>query len=217
MLQKTNPDPSAIARAVATIERNALAQQRVVEDLLDISRIVTGKLQMNSQDIDLRSVITGAVEVVTGAAAKKSLAVRVSVPSDPCLVSGDAIRLQQAVWNLLSNSVKFTPGGGSLDIILSHESPNFAITVRDNGIGIRPEFLPRVFDRFQQADSSTTREHMGLGLGLAIVQEIAVLHGGSVSASSPGPGAGATFTLLIPEIIAPSSPSLPAAVTSVYS
>jgi signal transduction histidine kinase len=212
ILQTSARDEKTLDRGLAVLERNARAQQRVVEDLLDISRIVTGKLQMSSDVVDLRSVVTAAVEVIAESAAKKGLTLRASVPPTSCLVSGDAIRLQQAVWNLLSNSVKFTPEGGTIDVRLASAEAVFRISVQDSGMGIEAAFLPRVFDRFQQADSSTTREHSGLGLGLALVKEFAALHGGTVVASSAGKGLGTTFTLALPRLV---GRELPADVTAV--
>jgi signal transduction histidine kinase len=207
ILQTTTPDEKTLNRGLGVLERNARAQQRVVEDLLDISRIVTGKLQMSSDVVDLRSVVTGAIEVVAESAAKKGLTLHTSLLPSPCLVSGDAVRLQQAVWNLLSNSVKFTPEGGTVNVTLASAEAVYRIIVQDSGMGIEPAFLPRVFDRFQQADSSTTREHSGLGLGLALVKEIAALHGGTVVASSAGKGLGTTFTLALPRLVASELPA----------
>jgi signal transduction histidine kinase len=201
ILQKTSPDPPRVERALTSIERNARAQQRVVEDLLDISRIVTGRLQMKTTVLDLRTALAAAIEVVAETAAQKSIALHSQAPAVPCLVSGDGGRLQQVFWNLLSNSVKFTKPGGSVSVTLESAGRDYRVTVRDTGIGIGAEFLPRVFDRFQQADSSATREQGGLGLGLAIVKEIAILHGGTVSAESDGPGTGATFTLTLPQLL----------------
>jgi signal transduction histidine kinase len=205
ILQKTGPDATRIERALSSIERNARAQQRVVEDLLDISRIVTGRLQMTSEVVDLRTVLAAAIDVVSESALRKPLALRTSAPTVPCLVSGDPGRLQQAFWNLLSNSIKFTPANGTVSATLSPAEQGYELTVTDTGIGIAPEFLPHVFDRFQQADGSTTREHSGLGLGLAIVKEIATLHGGTINATSAGTGKGATFVLWLPALVVETS------------
>lgn len=206
ILQKTEPDASKVERALTSIERNARAQQRVVEDLLDISRIVTGQLQMTEEVVDVRTVLTAAVDVVAEFAQRKSVLLRTDLPSMPCLVSGDPGRLQQVLWNLLSNSIKFTPSGGSVTVGLAHRDGRYQVTVRDTGIGISPDFLPRVFDRFQQADGSTTREYTGLGLGLAIVKEIAALHRGTVTAASDGLGHGATFVVSLPSLVDDSTP-----------
>ncbi len=202
ILQKTSPDSNKMERALASIERNARAQQRVVEDLLDISRIVTGRLQVTKEVVDLRAVLEGALDVIADAAARKGLAITTSAPAAPCLVTGDAGRLQQVLLNLLANSVKFTPAGGSITASLAQRERAYLFTVQDTGIGITADFLPHVFDRFQQADGSATREHGGLGLGLAIVKEIAELHGGTVVAASSGAGLGATFTLSLPRLLA---------------
>jgi signal transduction histidine kinase len=156
---------------------------------------------MKSEVLDLRSVVTAAVEVVAEAAQNKGLTLQSIVPTEPCLVTGDAARLQQAMWNLLSNSVKFTPPGGSIDVRLTTSGTSYVFTVRDTGIGMSREFLPRAFDRFQQADGSSTREHGGLGLGLAIVKEISELHGATVTAQSDGLGTGSTFTIRIPQLV----------------
>jgi signal transduction histidine kinase len=208
ILQKTHPDEKTTQRALASLERNARSQHRVVEDLLDISRIVTGKLQMSSEVVDLRSVVSSSLEVASVSARERQVALSATTPPTPCLVSGDSVRLQQAIWNLLANSVKFTPPGGSIELDLSETGPDYVLRVTDSGVGIDPAFLPRVFDRFQQADSSLTREHGGLGLGLALVKEIAALHGGTIAATSPGLHMGATFTLTLPRLVHATSDSV---------
>ena len=202
IIQRTNPGGESLERALGSLERNARVQQRVVEDLLDISRIVSGKLQMNMAVVDLRTVLNAAVEVTSTAARASRVTLRWDPPPLPLLVSGDAARLQQVLWNLLSNAVKFTPGGGTVTARVASFEDAYAIVVHDTGAGIDPGFLPRVFDRFQQADSSATREHGGLGLGLAIVKEIVSLHNGTVAAESAGRGRGATFTITLPRLIA---------------
>jgi signal transduction histidine kinase len=201
IIQRTNPEPDAMARALGSLERNARVQQRVVEDLLDISRIVTGKLQMNMTVVDLRTVVTAAVDVVSATAAHARVTIKWSPPPEECLVSGDPSRLQQVFWNVLSNGVKFTPRGGVVTATVRIARETYSVVIADTGIGIDPAFLPRVFDRFQQADSSSTREHGGLGLGLAIVHEIVTVHGGQVSVASAGKGQGATFTITLPRLI----------------
>ncbi|HTM04350.1 MAG TPA: ATP-binding protein [Vicinamibacterales bacterium] len=201
IIQRTNPEASALTRALTSLERNAKVQQRVVEDLLDISRVVSGKLQMNLTVVDLRLVIGAAIDVIATIAAQAGVTVQWHPPGSPCLVSGDAARLQQAFWNVLSNGVKFTPRGGTVTASIQSRADVFAIVIRDTGVGIDPAFLPHVFERFQQADSSATREHGGLGLGLAIVHEIVTLHGGSVTATSAGKGRGATFTITLPRLV----------------
>jgi signal transduction histidine kinase len=202
LIQKTKPTAPQLDRALSTIYRNARVQQRVVEDLLDISRIVAGKLQMSKSVVDLQLVLSAAIDVVNASSEQSNVAIVATLPSTPCLVSGDFTRLQQAFWNLLANAVKFTPAGGSVTVTIQETTSSYAIVVTDTGIGIDPEFLPRVFDRFQQEDGSVTREHGGLGLGLAIVREIVLLHNGHVTAHSLGTGAGATFTIELPRVAA---------------
>jgi signal transduction histidine kinase len=195
MLGTMNPDAAMTAKAVASIGRNARAQTRVIEDLLDVSRIITGKLQLRMEPVDLRTVLEGAVEVIRPAAAAKCIELRAEMPETICLVNGDQDRLRQVFWNLLSNAVKFTPADGTVSIGLRLVDGNYELSVTDNGVGIKPQFLPFVFDRFRQADGSMTREHGGLGLGLSIVKELIEGHGGSVSVTSPGEGQGATFLI----------------------
>jgi len=170
----------------------------VVEDLIDISRVVTGKLQLRSEPIDVRGVLKAALDVIDAPVQAKALHLVQTVPPKPVVVRGDADRLQQVMWNLLSNAVKFTPAGGTVSAELTAVDGDAVITVTDTGIGINPEFIPFVFDRFRQADGSMTREHGGLGLGLAIAKELTDLHGGSLSVSSRGQDQGATFALRLP-------------------
>jgi len=203
ILQSTEPDPQTTRRAIASLARNAQAQARVIEDLLDISRIVTGKLQLSTARLDLRDVIEAAVDVVEATAHSRNITLSYELPPEPCLVQGDHDRLRQVLWNLLSNALKFTPSGGRVDVRLVRDDTSYAIEVRDTGIGIPPSFLAHVFERFRQADGSTTRAQGGLGLGLAIVKELTELHGGTVKAESPGPGGGATFTVRLPRPLRP--------------
>ncbi|MBW3585061.1 MAG: PAS domain S-box protein [Cyanobacteria bacterium 0813] len=198
LLQVRKFDETKTAHALATIERNAKLQSELIEDLLDVSRILQGKLSLNPTPINLPSTITAAIETVRLAAQTKSIGVEVSLDSNVGYVSGDSTRLQQVVWNLLSNAVKFTPAGGRVEVRLEQVGNQAKITIRDNGKGIPQEFLPYVFDYFRQADSATTRKFGGLGLGLAIVRYIVELHGGTVQADSPGEGLGATFTVRLP-------------------
>jgi PAS domain S-box-containing protein len=186
------------AKALDTIERNARAQAQLVDDLLDVSRIVTGKLRMDVRPADPNSFIDAAVEAVRPAAEAKG--VRVQKVMDTGLVSipGDPVRLQQVVWNLLSNAIKFTPRGGRVQIRSERVNSHLEIVVSDTGQGIASDFLPHVFDRFRQADQKTSRQHGGMGLGLAIVRHLVELHGGTVSAISEGEGQGATFTVRLP-------------------
>ena len=187
-----------VAEGLRTIERNARAQTQIIEDLLDMSRIISGKVRLDVQRIDLAPVIHGAVETVKPAAEAKGI--RLQAVLDPLAgpVSGDPNRLQQVMWNLLNNAIKFTPKGGRVQVVLERVNSHVEINVSDTGEGISPDFLPHVFDRFRQADASTTRRHGGLGLGLAIVKQLVELHGGSIRAASPGVGMGATFSVSLP-------------------
>jgi PAS domain S-box-containing protein len=190
-------DPKRVA-ALQTIERNARAQARLIEDLLDVSRIVSGEWRLTLRPVDLAGVIRAAVDVVRPSADVKEVALTMAVPSAPCIVQGDPSRLEQVVWNLLVNGVKFAPRGGHVEVVLERSGARARVLVRDNGSGIRPEFLPHVFERFRQADGSSTRQHGGLGLGLAIVRALVELHGGVVRAESGGENRGAVFTVELP-------------------
>ena len=187
-----------ISKALDTIERNARAQAQLVDDLLDVSRIITGKLRMDVRPADPNSFIDAAVESVKPAADAKGVRVQKVIDTGPISIPGDPVRLQQVVWNLLSNAIKFTPRGGRVQIRSERVNSHLEIVVSDTGQGISPEFLPHVFDRFRQADQKTSRQHGGMGLGLAIVRHLVELHGGMVSASSEGEGKGATFTVMLP-------------------
>lgn len=184
--------------AVATIARNARAQVQIVDDLLDISRIVSGKLQLNVITISPAGVAQAAVESARPAAAARGIELECHFAHDCGLISADPDRLQQVVWNLLTNAVKFTERGGRVTLRLERDGSHMQIRVSDTGRGIEPAFIPRLFDRFSQRDAGTTREHGGLGLGLAIVRQLVEMHGGTVTASSPGPGMGATFVVRLP-------------------
>jgi PAS domain S-box-containing protein len=186
------------AKALETIERNARAQAQLIDDLLDVSRIITGKLRLDVRAVDPNSFIEAAIEAIRPAAQAKGIRVQKIMDTGVVSVSGDPVRLQQVVWNLPSNAIKFTPKGGRVQIRLERVNSHIEIAVSDNGAGIEPEFLPHVFDRFRQADQLTTRQHGGLGLGLAIVRHLVELHGGSVRAESPGEAQGSTFTVLLP-------------------
>jgi PAS domain S-box-containing protein len=186
-------------RAVAAIDRGARSQSQLIEDLLDVSRIISGKLQLNIKPVDLNTAMSAALETLRPAADAKGVALRAYARSAPAIVLGDFNRVQQIIWNLLSNAVKFTPKGGSAEIrIASSDNSRVSIEVIDTGKGIEPEFLPFVFDRFRQADGSITRSFAGLGLGLAIVRHLVELHGGSVSVASEGADKGSTFTVSLP-------------------
>jgi PAS domain S-box-containing protein len=198
LLQNSKLDAAKTQQALKTIERNANLQSELIEDLLDVSRILQGKLNLNVTSINLSSIIRGAMETVRLAAAAKSINLEVSLEPEVGLVSGDSTRLQQVIWNLLSNAVKFTPAGGQVNIRLERLDSCAHITVSDTGQGIAPDFLPYVFEYFRQANATTTRKFGGLGLGLAIVRHLVELHGGTVAVESPGVGRGATFTVRLP-------------------
>ena len=197
VLRAGQSTPEIVARAYESIERNARAQATLIEDLLDISRIVSGKLNLKAEPVDLVAVVEAALEVVRPAAEAKDITIHRTLAASQ-IVIGDGDRLQQIAWNLLSNSVKFAGKGGRVDVLVAPRGDNVVFEVRDDGVGIEPAFLPHVFDRFRQADGSLVRRHGGLGLGLSIVRELTELHGGQVSASSDGPGRGATFAVLLP-------------------
>ncbi len=198
IMQKHEIAPEKREHALETIERNARIQSQLIEDLLDVSRIVSNKLRLDVTNVDLGAVIEGAIEAVRPAATAKRVTLHRTVTSDTCTVLGDPDRLQQVIWNLLANAVKFTPSGGTVSVSVHARENLVDIVVADTGQGIAREFLPHVFERFRQADATTTRKFGGLGLGLAIVRSIVELHGGSVKVDSPGRGQGATFTVSLP-------------------
>jgi signal transduction histidine kinase/CheY-like chemotaxis protein len=210
MLRRGKLDAAAAARALGIIERNAKAQAQLVEDLLDVSRIISGKLRLDVRPNDLTLVIKAAIDSVQHAADAKSIQLQMVLDPAASYIQGDAARLQQVVWNLLSNAIKFTPAGGLVQVRLDRTGSQAQITVTDTGEGINPEFLPHVFDRFQQADATKTRRHGGLGLGLAIVRHIVELHGGDVEAHSLGLGQGASFSVRLPLAAARTTGPLPA-------
>jgi CheY-like chemotaxis protein len=185
-------------RALESIDRNARAQAQLVDDLLDVSRIVTGQLRLETRLIDPAAIVTAALDAVRPAAALKRLDLQATLGASPRPIMADPDRLHQVLANLLGNALKFTPEGGRVHVGLAHAEDHVEITVRDTGQGIGPDFLPHVFDRFRQADMTTTKPHGGLGLGLAIVRHLVELHGGAVRAQSPGEGQGATFTVRLP-------------------
>ena len=198
MLRRGDPGPEKVARGVEAIERCARAQAQLIEDLLDVSRIIAGKLRLEVRPVTIAPVIEKAVEIVRPAADAKGVRLETALAPGLGAILGDAGRLQQVVWNLLTNAVKFTPEGGRVGVRLGLTDSRAEIVVSDTGQGIRPDFLPFVFERFRQADSTTTRAHGGLGLGLAIVRHIVEAHGGTAHAESRGPGQGAAFTLRLP-------------------
>jgi signal transduction histidine kinase/ActR/RegA family two-component response regulator len=200
MLEAGGLDESVAARAIETIRRNAKTQSQIIDDILDVSRIITGNLYLDLQPIELAPVIEAAINVVRPTAEAKGIQIETEFDAQPAMVSGDSNRLQQVVWNLLSNAVKFTPSGGWVRVAVQHADSCIEIKVADNGQGIGPDFLPFVFDRFRQADSTTTRQHGGLGLGLAIARHLVEIHGGTVLAESAGEHEGATFTVRLPAV-----------------
>jgi signal transduction histidine kinase len=200
LLRNENLASPLAAQALDTIERNAQLQSRLIDDLLDISRIATGKLSFQPVPTDLNEAVASAVETVRGSAATRKVGIDVTLSPVPITVRGEPLRLQQIVWNLLSNAVKFSEEGARVKVSTGGTDGEARVVVEDAGAGIDPEFLPYVFDRFRQQDGSTTRRHGGLGLGLAIVQALTTMHGGRVEAESEGLGRGARFTLTLPRL-----------------
>ncbi|MEK6321671.1 MAG: response regulator [Acidobacteriota bacterium] len=191
-------DEEASTRALGTIERNTKALAQIIDDLLDVSRIISGKLRLDVSPIKLEPVVAAALDTIRPASDAKNIELQVSLDPSVGTISGDPNRLQQVVWNLLTNAIKFTPRGGHVEVRLEPVKSSARITVTDSGEGISDDFLPYIFDRFRQADSTFTRLHGGLGLGLAIVRHLVEMHGGTVSADSPGRGKGATFAVCFP-------------------
>jgi two-component system, chemotaxis family, CheB/CheR fusion protein len=200
MLVRGKLDADVADKGLKTIARNARAQNQLISDLLDVSRIISGQLRFESSAVELAPIIEAAADTVRLAAEAKGVALNLNLEPAAGVVSGDASRLQQIVWNLLTNAVKYTPKKGRVEVHLKPEDTSVVIMITDTGEGITPEFLPYIFDRFRQADSATTREYSGLGLGLAIVRHLVEAHGGSVRATSDGAGKGATFTVILPSI-----------------
>ena len=191
-------DNESSLHAIEVIERNAWAQKQIIEDILDVSRVITGKLQLHLGPVDLISVINAALDAVRPALEAKDIRIETKFQTDLKVIAGDADRLQQVVWNLLSNASKFTPVGGTVGVHINQDETYVQIQVRDTGPGIAADFLPHVFERFRQADGSTTRTHGGLGLGLAIVRHLVELHGGVIAAENETTGTGAIFTVRLP-------------------
>lgn len=200
---ENSPKPVDTKHALAVIERNARVQAEMISDILFVSRIITGKLKLNSKPLDALLVLQAATDVLRPAFTAKDIDLKVSLDSDLPLIEGDADRLQQIFWNLLSNAIKFTPPAGRIEISARNNHSNVEIKVKDSGQGIKQEFLPYVFERFRQADSSYTRQVGGLGLGLAIVRHLVELHGGTVTVESAGENLGATFTVRLPVVNQP--------------
>ena len=201
-------DLQEIRRGLRVIEQNAEAQAQLVEELLDLSRIIAGRLHLECQPVDFAAVIQAAIATVQVTAEKKGVRLTAELPSTDGAVWGDPARLQQVVWNLLINAIKFTPAGGEVAVALRKADHLVELTVRDNGIGIRPEMLPHLFERFRQGDSSLTRRYGGLGIGLALVKSLVGMQGGSIQAYSRGEGHGATFTVRLP-LADSATPSVP--------
>ena len=191
-------DPEKHAKAIETIERNAKALTKIVEDVLDVSRIISGKMRLNIQPVDFSEIVRTAVDAVAPAADAKDVTVETALDPAASPIWGDPDRLQQVLWNLTSNAVKFSNRGGNVQIRLDRFNAHVEIVVTDTGIGISPEFMPHIFERFRQADTALTRERGGLGLGLAIARELVEMHGGTIHASSAGPGQGASFLVTLP-------------------
>jgi signal transduction histidine kinase/ActR/RegA family two-component response regulator len=198
LLDRFSDAPDETRRPLETIVRNAQAQVRLIDDLLDMNRIVAGKIRLDVQAVEIAPIVSAALDVVRPAAAAKGIRIRTTFEPVPSPSLADPSRIQQIVCNLLTNSVKFTPKGVAIDVVVQRVNSHVEIVVQDSGIGIPAEFLPHVFDRFRQADASTTRQFGGLGLGLAIARQLVELHGGTIRAESPGPGLGATFVVGLP-------------------
>ena len=198
VLAKSQLDPVISLRAIEVIRRNARMQVKLVDDVLDVSRIITGKLRLSVQPVDLGAIIIAAVDGLRPAAEAKEIRLQLQLDAPAGQVSGDPERLQQVAWNLVSNAIKFTPKNGRVLVRLERVESNVEVTINDTGQGMAPEFLPHAFDRFRQADATTTRAFGGLGLGLAIVRQLVELHGGTVRAASEGIGLGSTFSFSLP-------------------
>ena len=198
LLKAGRLDNESSAHAIEVIERNAWAQKQIIEDILDVSRVITGKLQLHLGPVDLVSVVNAALDAVKPALEAKDIRVETHFQEKLKIIAGDVDRLQQVVWNLLSNASKFTPTGGVVSVRVTQDETYAQIEVSDTGPGIAPEFLPHVFERFRQADGSTTRTHGGLGLGLAIVRHLVELHGGVIGVENFSSGSGAIFTIKVP-------------------
>lgn len=200
LLREGPQDEAELHEGIETIDRNVRTQARLVDDLLDVSRIISGKVRLHIAEVDLRAVAVSVCDALRPAAAARGVNVTLTSTAEASLVLGDSDRLQQIVWNLLNNAIKFTPRGGHIEVELSLTDSHVVLAVADNGRGIAPEFLPRIFDRFTQQDVSTTRGQAGLGLGLAITRHLVELHGGKIYARSEGEGKGATFRVEIPVV-----------------
>jgi PAS domain S-box-containing protein len=207
LLRRVKVGGDDYVKGLETIERNARVQTQIIADLLDMSRIISGKVQLDVQPVDLHEVISAALDAIRPSADAKHVRLRATLDAKAGRIRGDASRLQQVFWNLLTNAVKFTPAAGRIDVVLERVNSHIEVSIEDSGIGIKPEFLAFVFDRFRQADASITRRHGGLGLGLSIVKHLIELHGGTVRVKSPGEGQGATFIVALPISVARASDS----------
>ncbi|HEY7508642.1 MAG TPA: ATP-binding protein [Vicinamibacteria bacterium] len=205
LLRNEKMDEAGTARALGMIERSTKTLAKLIDDLLDVSRIIAGKLRLDSRPVQLGPVIDAAVEAAQPDAEAKGLRIDRTLPTETVMVSGDPVRLQQVVGNLLSNAIKFTPEGGRLALVVEATATHARITVTDTGAGIPPEFLPFIFERFRQAETASTRRNKGLGLGLAISRHLVELHGGTIEAASAGEGRGSTFTVTVPLVHASSA------------
>jgi signal transduction histidine kinase/ActR/RegA family two-component response regulator len=203
LLKSGSLDQATTTRAMETIDRNAKSQAQLIEDILDVSRMITGKLRLNNEPVDIASVINAAIDSVQLAIDSKDIKLEVTLDPSARHTVGDSSRLQQVVWNLLANAIKFTDSGDRIEVKVERAGRKMQLRVSDNGVGISPDFLPFIFECFRQADGTTTRQHGGLGLGLAIVRQLVELHGGTIKAESPGEGQGAAFTIQLP--LAPST------------
>ena len=200
-LRADHPRAEELAEGLETIERNARVQAQLIDDLLDMSRIISGKVRLDVQRLDLPAIVAASIDTVRASASAKGVRLQIVIDPLDAPVSGDPNRLQQVFWNLLNNAIKFTPKEGRIQVLLERVDSHVEVSIIDTGEGISPEFLPYIFDRFKQADASTTRRHRGLGLGLSIVKQLVELHGGSVRAKSAGLGQGATFIVSLPLIV----------------
>jgi signal transduction histidine kinase/ActR/RegA family two-component response regulator len=197
-LRHSIDDTATVERGLVAIERNTHLQAKLISDLLDVSRITSGKLRLDVEPLDLATTINSALEVLTPAIEAKGLKLRTTIDREPGMVSGDPARLHQVIWNLVNNAIKFTPRGGEINVILKRVGSQIEVIVKDTGQGFKPDLMPHLFERFRQGDVNANRAHGGLGLGLTIVKHLVEMHGGTVSAYSAGPDRGATFTVVLP-------------------
>src|SRR6185369_4421098 len=205
LLRKNHDSQSDVGKGLEIIERNARSQAQIIDDLLDMSAIISGKIRLDVQPVDVASVVRATIDSISPAAQAKGIRLQVVLNPDAGLVRGDPNRLQQVFWNLLTNAVKFTPKNGRILIVLARANSHLEVEVSDNGEGIDPSFQPHIFDRFRQADASITRRHGGLGLGLSIVKQLVEMHGGEARAQSEGLGQGATFRVELPVMVTSAS------------